>query len=40
MSTPTTRHIIEHATLRMVSYTRKGYRVEKDDQKRVKIVQG
>ena len=24
---------------RMVSYTRKGWRVEKDDQKRVKVVQ-
>jgi hypothetical protein len=25
---------------RMVSYTRKGWRVEKDEQKRVKVVQG
>jgi len=33
------RDLAANVRARMVSYTRKGYRVEKDDQKRVKIVQ-
>lgn len=33
------RDLAANVRARMVAYTRKGYRVEKDDQKRVKIVQ-
>ena len=33
------RDLAANVRARMVSYTRKGWRVEKDDQKRVKVVQ-
>ena len=34
------RDLAANVRARMVGYTRKGWRVEKDDKKRVKVVQG